>query len=117
MGYSKAHLDDVKFEDKPCLRVSMGPTDNLPAGQYPRAYYFDADGIVLARSQSRDMISYENFQLWAAKQVPRHSTLKLGDEVVLGAQIDLIQPANTKEDEFFRIPNVEPRDWIRPAPW
>jgi TonB family protein len=111
------HLDDVMFDSKPCLRVSMGPTENLPAGQYPRAYYFDSDGLVLARSQSKDLISYENFQLWAGKQVPRRITLRFGEEVVLGAQIDLIEPAIQKEDDFFTIPNVKPEDWVRPAPW
>ena len=111
------HLDDVQLENKACLRVSMGPIDNLPAGQYPRAYYFDSDGLILARSQSRDLISYENFQLWAGKHVPRRITLKLGGAVVLGAQIDLIEPASAKEDDFFRLPDVEPTDWVRPAPW
>ena len=104
------HLDDVVLEGIPCLRVSMGPTDNLSVGQYPRAYYFNADGLVLARSQSRDLISYKDFQSWAGKQVPRRITLKLGDEVVLGAQIDLIESARDRKDNFFRIPGVKPTD-------
>jgi Gram-negative bacterial TonB protein C-terminal len=111
------HVDDVKLEDKVCLRVSMGPTEGLPSGQYPRADYFDANGIVLARSQSKDMISYETFQARDGKQVPRRIILKLGEDVVLGAQISLIEPADPKEEGFFRIPDVEPKDWIRPAPW
>jgi hypothetical protein len=102
------HLDDAEFEGQPCLRVSMGPT---------RAYYFDSDGLVLARSQSRELISYEDFQPWAGKHVPRRITLKMGDQVVLGAQIGLIESVNAKTDDFFRIPDVEPSDWVRPPPW
>jgi hypothetical protein len=95
----------------------MGPTDNLPAGQHPRAYYFDSDGLVLARSQSKDLISYGDFQAWAGKQVPRRITLKVGEDVALGAEVNLIEPANAREDGFFRISDIEPTEWVRPAPW
>ncbi|MGH9500930.1 MAG: energy transducer TonB [Terriglobales bacterium] len=102
------HMDDVKLEDKPCVRVSMGPVDNLPAGQYPRAYYFDSDGLVVARSQSKYRISYEDFQPWATKQVPRRMTLKVADAVVVAARVKVLEPARPQEDGFFRIPDVEP---------
>lgn len=42
-------MADIMCGTQPCLRVSMGPTDKLPEGQYPRAYYFDAAGVLLAR--------------------------------------------------------------------
>jgi Gram-negative bacterial TonB protein C-terminal len=110
-------MDEVTLGNKPYLRVSMGPTENLSAGQYPRAYYFDSVGLVLARSQSRDLISYSDFKTWAAKQVPRHVTLTVGGQVALEAEVELIESAADKDDQFFIIPGIKPRDWFGPAPW
>ncbi len=110
------HMDEIKLQERLCLRVSMGPLDNLPAGQYPRAYYFDTNGLVLARSQGKEMISYSDFETWDGKQVPRQITLKFGDSVVLGARITAIEPTQVKEDSFFIISKVKPRDW-NPPPW
>jgi TonB family protein len=111
------HMTEIMCGNQPCLRVSMGPTHNLPEGHYPRAYYFDAGGIVLARSQSSDLISYGDFQPWAGKQVPREITLRIGSDVGLTAHVDTLDALPEKNDEFFMIPKVKPSDWVRPAPW
>ena len=110
-------MDEITCSDQPCLRVSMGPTENMPEGRYPRAYYFNSAGFVLARSQSKEMISYGGFQVWAGKQVPRLSTLKVGKQVAFTANVENIEPGTELDDRFFKIPAVKPKDWIRPPPW
>lgn len=103
------HMDEITLLDAPCLRVSMGPLDNIPAGHYPRAYYFDASGRVQGRSQGQELISYANFQPWNNKQVPRQIVRRLGNAVVMLAHIEMIEPAAAKEDRFFVLKGIAPQ--------
>lgn len=110
-------MTEVKFDNIPVLRVSMGPTEGLGSNEFPRAYYFDEKGLVRARTMSHEAITYSEFVEFAGKEVPRQIDSKVDGARVLGAHIDVLEPTQDRPDKFFVLPAVKPKEWLRPSPW
>jgi alpha-galactosidase len=110
-------MADVQFDNRPLLRVSMGPTENLGEAMFPRAYFFDHDGLVYARTMSNEAITYSEFAEFSGKQVPRRIESRINGIRILTVRIDAIEKADDKPDSFFTVPWVTRQNWVRPSPW
>jgi|HubBroStandDraft_2_1064218.scaffolds.fasta_scaffold60733_1 hypothetical protein len=111
------HMANVEFENLPLLRVAMGRMGDDGKMDWSRGYYFDEMGKVRARTNGPETISYGQFAEFAGKQVPRRIDSKFNGLTALTAYIESIEPAKPRPDDFFALPGVHPKDWVRPSPW
>lgn len=111
------NMANVNFENLPVIRVAMTRVNDSGQVEYPRAYYFDQEGRVRARTILPEVITYGDFTAFGGKQVPKLIVLKVNDLLTLTARIDSLEPAGPEPDDFFVLEGVKPDGLSGDIPW
>jgi hypothetical protein len=110
-------MTEMELERVPVLRVAMAHMGDKGKLEFPRAYFFDRNGLLRAKTEQAGATEYKEFVEFAGKQVPRRIEWRLDGSPAFSLHIDRLEPARPLPDEFFTLPKVKPIDWDDRAPW
>jgi len=118
------NMAEVEFQKIPVTRVAMSHRDNEGNIHYPRAYYFDATGLIRARSHvfswpdsHPETMAYDEFAEFAGKQVPRRIDSELDGVHIFTARIHVLELTQPLPRSSFVLPGIKPNNWGGDIPW
>jgi TonB family protein len=102
-GQSAVQLDGIDM-----VRVARGQVDSKNQPISGQAYWFDSAGLLRAAYVQPRTTTYNNFEAWNGKQIPRHAELAENGVRLMVTSIDQIElPAETT-DSLFILDGVKP---------
>ena len=100
----------VQFEGVDMVRVARGQVDEKNRPITGQAYWFDSNDLLHAAYWDPHTTSYQEFQPWNDKQVPRRIELTRNDVLLMRSSIDLLEPPpHSLADSFFLSKDVQPQ--------
>jgi hypothetical protein len=117
-------MAEIEFQKILVTRVATSYTDDDGTVHYPRAIYFDRQGLMRARSHvlswpnlHPETMTYDDFAEFGGKQIPRRMDSELDGVHIFTAQIKALEPVQPPSDSFFVLPGIEPTNWGGQIPW
>jgi TonB family protein len=99
-----------QLKNENVVRVARGQVDERNRPITGQAYWFDSNDLLHAAYSDPNTTSYQDFQPWNGKQVPRLIELKRDEVSLIRFTIDLLEPPpHSLAESLFLPKDVQPQ--------